>query len=108
VLQYPMDGVQVCPGHPLLFRSLPSSIGGAGGAIAEVVYEYHGHDGEVGWGTPCRFGRGWGDPLLALVLMLVGIGYPRVDGEGEDASDEFSCGLCCYAKIGWAVFPPHL
>jgi hypothetical protein len=43
-----------------------------------------------------------------VVLVSMGIGYPRVDGEGEDASDEFSCGLRCYAKIGWAVFPPHL
>jgi hypothetical protein len=44
-----------------------------------------------------------------VVLMLVGIGYPaRVNGEGEDASDEFSCGLHCYAKIGWSVFPHHL
>jgi hypothetical protein len=52
---------------------------GAGNAVAEVIYEYHGHDGEVGQGTPCRFGRGWGD-LLVVVLMSVGIGYPRVDG----------------------------
>jgi hypothetical protein len=43
-----------------------------------------------------------------LVLVSVGISYPRVDGESKDASDEFSCGLRCYTKIGWAVFPPHL
>jgi hypothetical protein len=53
----PVDAMQVCPCEPLLLRSFPRLVWGAGDSIAEVINKHHGHVTSVG---ACHSGSGCG------------------------------------------------